>query len=263
MVLLAVLSAIAAIYAGSYWYVRRRGGKWPAWRALSFVLGISTLMAGGSPPLMERAHHDIYSHMVQHLLIGMFAPIFLVVGAPFTLALKTLPAAPARRLMALLKHKAFRVACHPVAAMVFNIGGMYVLYLSPLYAESLTNPYLHHVIHFHFLAAGYLFTWAIIGPDPVPARPSFQVRAWVLFFSIAAHAFLAKYMYAHFYPRNVPFTGEAIRSAAQMMYYWGDLAELIVAFILFAQTPFAKRLSAMPSRRSIWPPLAWLTLFFQ
>ena len=36
-------------------------------------------------------------HMVQHMVLSMVAPIFLALGAPVTLALRTLPARPRRR----------------------------------------------------------------------------------------------------------------------------------------------------------------------
>ena len=34
-------------------------------------------------------------HMVQHMLLSMLVPLFLALGAPVTLALRTLPARPA------------------------------------------------------------------------------------------------------------------------------------------------------------------------
>ncbi|WP_432710414.1 cytochrome c oxidase assembly protein, partial [Pedobacter sp.] len=76
-----------------------------------------------------------------------------------------------------------------IIAMLLNTGGIYVLYLTPLYIASFSHPYLHHLIHFHFLAAGYLFSWSLIGLDPAPKRPGLQLRMLILFISIAAHAF--------------------------------------------------------------------------
>jgi putative membrane protein len=113
------------------------------------------------------------------------------------------------------------------------MGGMYLLYLTPLYVESLSNPFLHYIIHFHFLAAGFLFTWSMIGQEPVAKRPTFHVRVLLLFISIAAHAFLSKFMYAYLYPLNSPHNNDQVREAAKLMYYWGDLSELLLATILF------------------------------
>jgi putative membrane protein len=171
--------------------------------------------------------------MVQHLLIAMFAPIFLVLGQPITLALRALPVKVARIGTLSLKSYVFRTLTHPVTALLLNTGGMFVLYLTPLYNRSLPSPTMHHLIHVHFLLAGFLFTWSMIGTDPVPHRPSYKMRAFVLFLSIGLHAFLSKFMYAYLFPRNSLYAEEEIRAAAKLMYYWGDLAELTVVILLF------------------------------
>jgi putative copper resistance protein D len=43
----------------------------------------------------------------------------------------------------------------------------------------------------HFVAAGYLFCWVLIGPDPGPPRPGYPLRLLVLLVTISAHAFFA------------------------------------------------------------------------
>jgi len=196
-------------------------------------MGMGMLAVAGLPPMMMWAHHDILGHMAQHLLIGMFAPVFLVRGVPLTLLLKSLSAAKARYVVGILRNDAVGAISHPIAALLLNIGGMYLLYLTPLYALSLSNTFVHHFVHVHFFMAGYLFCWSIAGQEVIGKRPSVPLRAWVLFVGIAAHAFLGKYMYANILPDGTPFSGTAIREAAKAMYYWGDLAELILAAFFF------------------------------
>ncbi|MFC3199990.1 cytochrome c oxidase assembly protein [Parapedobacter deserti] len=237
ILLLIALSAVSVLYISAVRRLRKDGRNWSNWLTSSFLAGVGMLTIAASPVFMAWAHRDIVGHMAQHLLIGMYAPIFLVMGAPVTLLLKVLPTTYARRFMTFLKSGFFRGISHPATAMLLNIGGMYLLYLTPLYVASLNDTVLHYLIHVHFLAAGFLFTWAIIGPDPVPRRPTFNTRAWVLFLSIAAHAFLGKYMYAQLLPHGSPFSDEAIRGAAKTMYYWGDLSELILAAFFFASIP--------------------------
>lgn len=41
-------------------------------------------------------------------------------------------------------------------------------------------------------------------------------------------------MYAYLYPLNSPHTEGQIRAAAKLMYYWGDLSELLLTIALFA-----------------------------
>ena len=111
---------------------------------------------------------------------------------------------------------------------------MFFLYLTPLYAAMQKHMWLHYFMHFHFLAAGYLFTWSIAGPDPAPKRPSFRLRLLVLFISMATHAYLSKLMYAYQYPKNTSHSLIEIQEAALWMYYGGDLAELLLAIAFFS-----------------------------
>jgi len=227
----------AALMAYVVAAVRQRPGMrpWSRWRILSFLLGIALLAGAMLPALMRYAHHDLRGHMLQHLLIGMLAPLGLVLAAPLTLLLRTLPVGGARYVTAVLRSRLFHWLSHPLTAFVLNIGGMYLLYLTPLYMLTLTNPVLHYLVHVHFLAAGYLFVWSIAGPDSAPRRPGMRVRVSVLFISIAAHAFLSKFMYAYNWPRNTPHPLQQLQEAAQLMYYGGDVAELLLVVALFAR----------------------------
>lgn len=230
---LLILLVISALYLMGFFSIQNAKGGWQKWRAMSFVVGLLLLGIAMLPSMMQWAHQDLVGHMVQHLLIGMYGPLFLVLGAPVMLALKALPVSSARTVTAILRSKVSYVLSHPVTALLLNMGGMYLLYLTPLYVKSLTNPFLHYLIHFHFLAAGILFTWSMIGQEPVAKRPAFGTRVFVLFISIAAHAFLSKFMYAYLYPINSPHSADQIREAAKLMYYWGDLSELLLAVVLF------------------------------
>lgn len=231
---LLLVAAVATVYLCSFCSVRNEKRGRDGWRTISFLLGSVLLAVSMLPSLMAWAHQDLRGHMVQHLLIGMYAPLFLVLGAPVTLALKVLPVNTARGVTAVLRSSVFYFVSHPITAFLLNIGGMYLLYLTPLYVESLANPILHYLIHIHFLAAGYLFTWSMIGQEPVPRRPTFNVRVFILFISIAAHAFLSKFMYAYLYPLNSTNSNTQIQEAAKLMYYWGDLSELLLAIALLA-----------------------------
>lgn len=226
--LIALLAYLAAAFKQS-----TDGRGWSRWRTASFTSGILLIVIALHPKVATFAHHDLRGHMVQHLLLGMFAPLGLVFGAPVTLALRTCTRNMGRRLVAVLGNPAIRFASHPIVAMMLNVGGMYLLYLSPLYLLMLDSRVLHGLVHWHFLVAGCLFSWAIAGPDPAPNRPSKRFRLTVVFISMASHAFLSKGMYAYGWPVGTAHTTEEIKSAAKIMYYGGDLAELLLVIALF------------------------------
>jgi putative membrane protein len=234
MLVLITLSALTLAYLWAAARSRSRQRPWSAWRTMSWLSGAALVAVASAPPLTTLAHHDPRVHMLQHLLLGMFAPLGLVLAAPLTLTLRTLPVAAARRVTRLLRSWPLRWLSHPLSGLALNIGALYVLYLTPLYALSLHSPLLHLALAIHFLAAGCLFTWAIVGPDPVPHRPSRAVRLVTLFSSIAAHATLAKLLYAYGWPHVVSTDPAQLAAAAQLMYYGGDLAELLLASALFA-----------------------------
>jgi len=86
-------------------------------------------------------------------------------------------------------------------------------------------------VHVHLVASGYLFAWVVAGPDPGPARPTVRARLVVLGIAIAVHASLAQLLYAGLLVDvHEPVAG--MRAAGDLMYYGGDLAELLLALAL-------------------------------
>jgi putative membrane protein len=70
--------------------LRRSARAWRAWRPITFAVGLVLVAAALSPPV-EAAATGARGHMTQHLLLGMYAPLALVLGAPATLPLAALP----------------------------------------------------------------------------------------------------------------------------------------------------------------------------
>ncbi|MCC5884532.1 MAG: cytochrome c oxidase assembly protein [Halomonas sp.] len=249
---LTLVVLITVCYLLAAGWQRQLGNGWSPWRSAFFILGSLLLAKALAPPVMAWAHHDLYGHMALHLVMGMLAPLAWVLAAPVTLLLRTLPQAASRRVASLLKSLPVRVVSHPLSALTLNIGGMYLLYLTPLYAVSLHNALVHYWVHLHFLLAGYLFCWAILaGPDPSPHRLSLRFRLGVLFLSMATHALLGKLMYGYHWPRGTGHSVEEIQAAAQLMYYGGDLAEVLLAvalLVMWLRTPHSRR-------EPLWPKL--------
>ncbi len=228
-----LLASILCFYLLAAVREQRRPAGWRAGRSLAFAAGILLLGAAWASPLASLTHQDLRAHMVQHLLIGMLAPLGLVSGAPLTLALRALPARFSQPAARFLGSRALRPLSHPFSALFFNLGGMYLLYLTPLFAASLEAPWLHSLILAHFLLAGSLFTWAVLSPPGVRSRVPAQTRLAALLLSTGAHAVLGKLMYAYALPRTALFGAEQVRAAAQIMYYGGDLAEILLAVLFF------------------------------
>jgi putative copper resistance protein D len=132
------------------------------------------------------------------MLVSMVAPTLLVLGAPATLALRSLPGprvkgerGPRQLLLAVLHSRVARVLTHPVVAFAIFVGSLYVLYFSGLYPVLMTNHLGHTAMQLHFLGAGLLFFYVVIGVDPAPRRVHPLAAVGLLFAATALHAFFS------------------------------------------------------------------------
>ncbi|MER7490079.1 cytochrome c oxidase assembly protein [Streptomyces sp. NPDC126497] len=248
--------AAAAVYVSAAVRLRRRGDAWPRWRDASFTAGGAGLAWAAVGPLPGG---PFTAHMVQHLVVGMAAPLLLVLARPLTLALRALAPGPARRVLPALAHsRAVGVLLFPPLAALLDVGGLWLLYRTGLFAGLPHEPWLHAVVHGHVLAAGLLFTFAVCGLDPVRRRWSPAVRGGALLAAGAAHAALAKSLYATA-PPGTAFAAADLHTGARVMYYGGDLVEAALAVVLaaswYAATGRAlvrrRRADAAPGRRAV------------
>ncbi|MEV8510209.1 cytochrome c oxidase assembly protein [Actinoplanes sp. NPDC051475] len=230
LVLLAV--AIAALMYEAAATVRER--PWPWRRTVLFLTGCALLAAGLTPDPLPWPAADFRTHMVQHLLVGMFAPLALVLGAPISLLLSVAPRRTGRGIGRLLRSRILHTIAHPIFALTVTLSGSTALFFTPLYAASTRDPALHLLVHLHFLLSGYLFAWVVAGPDPAPRRPAVPMRLVILGIAIAFHSTLSQLMYAGILV-DVPAPAAERQGAAELMYYGGDIAELLLAAALFAR----------------------------
>ncbi|MGW5061792.1 DUF2243 domain-containing protein [Streptomyces sp. NPDC004096] len=100
-----------------------------------------------------------------------------------------------------------------------------------LYNTASSHPVGHWLMHAHFLASGCLLAHAIAGPDPAPARPAVRARLVYLGAAITTHALIAQAMYGGiFVDIHAPIS--QVQQGAEIMYYGGDIAELLLAATL-------------------------------
>ncbi|MGW6035998.1 cytochrome c oxidase assembly protein [Gordonia terrae] len=250
------VAAAVIVYTFAVYRLRARGIFWPRARTASWAAGCLMVGAALVGPLADRAHHDFIAHMGTHVLLGMLGPLLLVLGAPVTVALRVLPVATARRIARGLASPPFAVLTNPFVAGLLNVGGLWVLYRTGLFAAMHDEPLVHGLVHIHVLAAGYLFTFAVIGgPDPAPHRaaPPWRVAALVL--AIAAHNILAKVIYAD-PPPGV--SVEQAHAGAELMYYAGAPVEIALLVLvcrpwLLPRRPVSRPGSRRPGRQPAVP----------
>ncbi len=182
---------VAAAYLYGVHLLRARGDRWPLGRTLAFVGG--GLGAAAVATLSGVGRYDttlISVHMVQHMALTMVVPMFCALGAPVTLALRTLPARPRRWLLAVLHSGVAKVLTFPPLTLAVFVVSPWALYFSGWYEASLRSAYVHETTHLHLVLVGSLFFWPLVGIDPVPGRVGYPFRVLMTLLTLPFHAFL-------------------------------------------------------------------------
>ena len=193
-----VLSLATSLYLLGVIILKRRGDHWPVGRTVAFFCGIFFADYATSGGLGIYSHFAFSFHMVAHMVLGMIAPIFFVLSAPMTLALRTLPIGrnPQERgirgaAIAFIHSKYAMHITHPIVALGIFDGSLFLLYMTPLFGTLMKSHNGHLLMDLHFVAAGYLFFHVIIGVDPNPKKIPYLVRIIVLFAAMSIHAFFS------------------------------------------------------------------------
>ncbi len=191
----AALVLVAGYLAGAL-TLRRRGDTWPAGRTVAWVIGCLALLFATSSGLRAYGSATFSMHMTEHMVLNMFIPVLLVLGAPVTMALRALPAGPKggppgpREWVLWFVHSpATKFLANPIVAFCLFVGSLYLVYFTPLFDTLIRYHWGHELMTLHFLLVGYLYYWGIIGIDPGPRRLPFLARLGLLFAVMPFHAF--------------------------------------------------------------------------
>jgi putative copper resistance protein D len=250
-----VLILAVALYIKGVAILKKRGDSWPVGRTIAFALGIALIDFATSGGLGVYAMYSFEYHMIAHMTLGMIAPIGLVLGAPITLALRTLPqgrtsteSGPRAILVALLHSRIGILLTNPIIALALFDGSLFVLYFTDLFGILMASHAGHLLMNVHFILAGYLFFMIVIGLDPTPRRIHHLVRIVILFAAMAIHAFFSISLLATttlidqgFYSsQNIPWLGSGIlddqRAGGSVSWAMGEIPiilALIATFILW------------------------------
>lgn len=253
---LAPVPLVVTAWAGGLYLLgvtrlHRRGDHWPVGRTVAFLgVGLGAFYVATSSGLAAYDTTLVSVHMVQHMVLSMVAPLFLALGAPVTLALRTLPSSPRRWLLALLHSRLAKVLSFPPLTFGLYVLSPWALYFSGWYRASLEHVWVHEAMHLHLLVVGALFFWPLMGVDPVPGRVSYPFRVALTVGTLPFHAFLGitimgqtTLLGGDWYPRlhagpmgawlPDPFTDQNL--AGGILWASGDLIGLSFFVVLFAQ----------------------------
>src|SRR3954468_15605314 len=134
-------------------------------------------------------------HMGQHMVLTMLTPLFLLMGAPVTLALRGLPAVPGpagmprRLLLSCLHSRLGQAVASPLFTVPLFIASLYGVYFTPIFDDLMASTPGHTFMLLHFLVTGLLFFGPILAIDPWPRRTGHGGRMLELLLPAPFHAF--------------------------------------------------------------------------
>jgi cytochrome c oxidase assembly factor CtaG len=190
-VLFVLLVWAAGLYLYAVWRLHERGDRWPLGRTVAFVVGgMGSFFFATSSGLAVYDTTLLSVHMVQHMVLSMAVPVFCALGAPVTLALRTLPRRPRAVLLSVLHSRVARVLTFPPLTLLLFVISPWALYFTGWYDATLHSNFLHELMHVHLVVVGALFFTPIVGVDPVPGRVAYPFRLLMLVLTLPFHAFL-------------------------------------------------------------------------
>lgn len=192
----AVLAAIA--YVAGVRHLRRAGRAWPAGRTACWLTGCGLVLVATSSGLGAYAPAVFSIHMALHMVLNMLAPLALVLGAPVTLVLRSLPPAdpgdppgPHEWMLALVGSAPARVLAQPIVAAALFAGSYYLLYLTGLFGAVIEETWSRTVLNAVILVLGYQFCWMAVGTDAAPRRLPHLGRLGIVFAVMPFHVVFA------------------------------------------------------------------------
>jgi putative membrane protein len=151
---------VLALYLYAVGPLRRRhqlGPPLPFAQGLAFFIGVDMLFLALVSPLDTIGDSYLFSaHMVQHLLLSLFAPPLVISGLPAWLFQPLL----SRRVPFTIG----KWLTQPVFTSVLFSANLWIWHAPPLYNATLVNPPLHILSHLLYMGTGLLFWWPILSP---------------------------------------------------------------------------------------------------
>src|ERR1700674_1456540 len=157
----------------------------PAWRAVSFIVGVFLIWLAVGSPLALLDEALLTAHMVQHLLLMTIAPALILTGAPVVPLLHGLPQRFVQSVLGPvfrwpLVQRIGRVLSQPSVCWLAAAAALVGWHIPAAFNLALQSGGGHIVEHSSFLVAGFLFWWPVIQPWPsLPVWPSWSILLYL------------------------------------------------------------------------------------
>jgi len=179
---LVVIVPLGMLYFVGWWRVRHLSAHQKLanrWRLASYEGGLGIIALALCSPIDRLGGQLFFMHMVQHMLMIMFAAPMLLMAEPFPIFLWSLPLTLRLAVARLFERdslfrRGLAKATQPGAAWLIFIT-VYLGWHDPnAYDAALTYEWLHDIEHITFFLAALIYWWPIVGCAP-HIHPRFPV----------------------------------------------------------------------------------------
>jgi putative copper resistance protein D len=202
-----VIAAVASVgyLVGARSYRRVTGRRWSLGATALWFVGIGLLVVTLNSAVAVYDMTLFSAHMLEHLLLLMVVPAFLVLGRPLTMLLAIHPDGRLRRLVDRPALSYVFAAPTAFASYVVVIVGTH---LTGIMGYVMSHPWAGQVEHAAYLVVGVHFFTAAVGNAPVRWRLSFPGRLLMVMLAMAVDAFVGIVLMQSVIPiATLPHTG--------------------------------------------------------
>lgn len=155
------------------------------WQKASFFFGLFLVFFALQSPLDPLSDHLLSFHQVQHFILRMVAPMFILLGAPLTPMLRGLPPWARQGIIKPMARnyyvrRVYSLLTNPIFTIFFFLGSLYLWQFPGAFNLALKNDEVHALMHLTMSLSGFLFWWVVIDPPPHRSRLHYGLRVLYL-----------------------------------------------------------------------------------
>jgi putative membrane protein len=247
-----VLVLLAMWYLVGVRLLAARGRHWHTSRTVAFLAGLAGVVVALQSSVADYSNDYFQAHVVQHVLLMVFAPALLALGAPSTLLLQTAGRRTKQRFLHLLRSGPFAVLTHPIVVWAIYFGVMLVFFLTSMINFAMDHMAFMDLMNVLFLFGGTLFWWPMVGLDPILHwKMGYPARMGTLLFGSAVEAFLGIAILLERRPEASMYTLASSHAGGALLWISVDVVNVVAFVPIFLQwVRSEERLAARLDARS-------------
>jgi putative membrane protein len=231
-----VLVLLAVWYLRADWALAERGRRWKGARTASFLSGLVVVDIALQSSVAAYSGSYFQAHVVQHVLLMVFAPALLALGAPSTLLLQTSGRPTKQRWLHVLRSLPFKALTHPLVVWFLYFGLMLVFFLTTMLNYAMEHMAFMDFMNVLFLFGGTLFWWPMVGVDPIIHwKMSYPIRMANLLLGSALEAFLGIAILLEHNPIASMYTLASTHSGGALLWISVDVVNVVAFIPIFRQ----------------------------